>query len=646
MKIKSIDMINFGKFTNYHLDFESGFNLIYGLNESGKSTIHAFIAFVLFGVNKQNTKRKTKIKDYLKFKPLNKNEYNGKLTFEKDGATYEIYRDFINDTYYVSKNGFDITESIRSEAAKDNKSVGEIILGFTRNVFLTSSYISQSKDIYFDDFDDIKDLLFKLKSNDEDDYNLNDAASNVASELAYIGTDNAKTKELYRIKNEINSLDRDISNIENSAEDTMSILNGKELLQKRKNELENSQKEFKEYNADAKIYYKKENLKKIAELDKKKATFKEDKISINKEDYNKYIDIKSDIESMDTKIKALRKYKIFSYIFLIASVLLGMYFNLTKESVISYILITFAIASFITLLALYKKQRRMSKLTEEATDTKKKILAKYCINTQTDFEKAYSDIESQEISKKYLSSLDDLIKTYSNEDFENLSDEKVIAYLSKADHNAYERFKNYSNKANNDAINDLDIKLKEIETKLVYNDKLIRRAYELELRRQGLEDRQSELERRRRALKSAHEILIGLINDINTSYMPKIIKEANKYIEMFSASKYKFFLLDDKFQVMLKNNMTEVVYEEDNLSRQVLSMSYLSLRLALIDVLAIDLPLIFDENFAYFDNERLAIAVKTLHDLRDKKQVLLFTSSKDEKSVLSELNLCYNYIQL
>lgn len=646
MKIKSIDMINFGKFTNYHLDFESGFNLIYGLNESGKSTIHSFIAFMLFGVNKQNTKRKTKIKDYLRFKPLNKNEYNGKLTFEKDGATYEIYRDFLNDTYYVSKNGYDITESIRSEAYKDNKSVGEIILGFTRNVFLASSYISQSKDIYFDDFDDIKDLLFKLKSNDEDDYNLSDAANNVASELAYIGTDNAKTKELYRIKNEINNLDRDISNIESSAEDTISILNSKEALQKRKYELENSQKEFNEYNADAKIYYKKESLKKITELEQKKAALKEDKLSISENDYKKYIDIKSDIESMDTKLKALRKYKIFLYIFLCASVLLGLYFNSRKESAITYVLIAFATVSLLTLLLMNKNQGKLRKLTEEAIDEKNNLHAKYELKTDTDFENAYSNIESQEISKKYLSSLDDLIKTYSNEDFENLSDEKIIAYLSKVDYNAYERFKNYSNKANNDAINDLDIKLKEIETKLVYNDKLIRRAYELELRRQGLEDRQSELERRRRALKSAHEILLGLINDINTSYMPRIIKEANKYIAILSSNKYKFFLLDDKFQVMLKNNITEVVYEEENLSRQVLSMSYLSLRLALIDVLAIDLPLIFDENFAYFDKERLSIAVKTLHDLRDEKQVLLFTSSKDEKSVLSELNLCYNYIQL
>ncbi len=91
MKIKRVDLINFGKFNNYHLDFDDSFNLIYGLNESGKSTMHAFISFMLFGVNKANTKRKTKIKDYLRYKPINKNEYSGRMIFEKDGFTYEIY---------------------------------------------------------------------------------------------------------------------------------------------------------------------------------------------------------------------------------------------------------------------------------------------------------------------------------------------------------------------------------------------------------------------------------------------------------------------------------------------------------------------------------------------------------------------------
>ncbi|WP_215492807.1 AAA family ATPase [Fenollaria sporofastidiosus] len=234
MKIKSLDIINFGKFNNYHIDFDESFNLIYGLNESGKSTIHAFISFMLFGVNKANTKRKLKIKDYLRYKPINKNEYSGKMTFIKSGITYEIYRDFINDTYFVSKNGLDITEDIKRESAKSNKSIGEILLGFSRNVFTESTYISQSKDLYFDDFDDIRELLLKLKTNDEAEYNLSEAKSNIDNEIAMIGTENAKTKELYRLKNEIASLDRDLANLYASQENTIDMLDKKNYLNKKK----------------------------------------------------------------------------------------------------------------------------------------------------------------------------------------------------------------------------------------------------------------------------------------------------------------------------------------------------------------------------------------------------------------------------
>lgn len=299
MKIKRVDLINFGKFNNYHLDFDDSFNLIYGLNESGKSTMHAFISFMLFGVNKANTKRKTKIKDYLRYKPINKNEYSGRMIFEKDGFTYEIYRDFLNDTYFVSKNGLDITEDIKRENSISNKSIGEIILGFSRNVFTASTYISQSKDLYFDDFDDIKELLIKLKTNDEGEYNLSGAKNNIDNEIAMIGTENAKTKELYALKKEITSLDRDISGLEASLEDTMTMLNKKDDLNKKKNELILNNKDFlNEYNK-AKEYYKKENLLKIEELKEKKKDFLKNDKNITSDDYEEFIKIINRLDAIN-----------------------------------------------------------------------------------------------------------------------------------------------------------------------------------------------------------------------------------------------------------------------------------------------------------------------------------------------------------
>lgn len=644
MKIKRVDLINFGKFNNYHLDFDDSFNLIYGLNESGKSTMHAFISFMLFGVNKANTKRKTKIKDYLRYKPINKNEYSGRMIFEKDGFNYEIYRDFLNDTYFVSKNGLNITEDIKKENSISNKSIGEIILGFSRNVFTASTYISQSKDLYFDDFDDIKELLIKLKTNDEGEYNLSGAKNNIDNEIAMIGTENAKTKELYALKKEITSLDRDISGLEASLEDTMTMLNNKDDLNKKKNELILNNKDFlNEYNK-AKEYYKKENLLNLEELKEKKKDFLKNDKNINSDDYEKFIEITNRLDAINNNESRKNAQRKLSYAFLLLSVFSFIYYFIKSSEIAFNIGTAFIIIFLISFI--FDKVKKSDKAKEKLMIDKKAILDKYNISSDNDFISEYNIERSSEMNQNYLQSFDEFLKTYTEKNFDELSEEKVIEYLEKNNKELYDKYKNYSISACEDEITRIDLELSSLETKLNYNDKLSQRAYELGLRRDELDARMKELYRRKSALSAASEIISSLINEINTSYMPKIINYANKYLEMFSNDKYNFFLLDESFKIMLKDKKTSLVYEEENLSRQVLSMSYLSLRLALVEALDINLSLIFDENLVFFDEERMRTALKVFAFLAKEKQVLLFTSSKDEKSVLSELNLCYNYIQL
>ena len=48
MKIKELRLKNFGKFTNKEIHFLDGMNVIYGENESGKSTLYTFIRAMLF----------------------------------------------------------------------------------------------------------------------------------------------------------------------------------------------------------------------------------------------------------------------------------------------------------------------------------------------------------------------------------------------------------------------------------------------------------------------------------------------------------------------------------------------------------------------------------------------------------------------
>ena len=52
MKICELLLKNFGKFENRSIALSEGIQLLYGENESGKSTLHSFIKGMLFGMER------------------------------------------------------------------------------------------------------------------------------------------------------------------------------------------------------------------------------------------------------------------------------------------------------------------------------------------------------------------------------------------------------------------------------------------------------------------------------------------------------------------------------------------------------------------------------------------------------------------
>jgi len=67
MKIKKLQINNFGKLKNKEITLESGINVIYGENESGKSTLLDFIISMFYGINKN--KNGKDISNYDKYIP-------------------------------------------------------------------------------------------------------------------------------------------------------------------------------------------------------------------------------------------------------------------------------------------------------------------------------------------------------------------------------------------------------------------------------------------------------------------------------------------------------------------------------------------------------------------------------------------------
>ncbi len=97
MKLLDLHISGFGKFHDRDISFEDGLNIIYGRNETGKSTLHTFIRCMLFGLERGRG-RAAKNDLYSKYEPWeNKAVYGGRLRLEQDGTIYRIERNFQKD---------------------------------------------------------------------------------------------------------------------------------------------------------------------------------------------------------------------------------------------------------------------------------------------------------------------------------------------------------------------------------------------------------------------------------------------------------------------------------------------------------------------------------------------------------------------
>ena len=94
MKIREINIKNFGKLSDKTMCFEDGINIVYGENESGKSTVHTFIKSMLFGLERGRG-RAANNDIFTQYEPWeNPNYYAGSLKIESGEKIFSINRKF------------------------------------------------------------------------------------------------------------------------------------------------------------------------------------------------------------------------------------------------------------------------------------------------------------------------------------------------------------------------------------------------------------------------------------------------------------------------------------------------------------------------------------------------------------------------
>ena len=127
---------------------------------------------------------------------------------------------------------------------------------------------------------------------------------------------------------------------------------------------------------------------------------------------------------------------------------------------------------------------------------------------------------------------------------------------------------------------------------------------------------------------------------------PKFTKELSKAMEKISNGKYKNVRINTNGEIIVEQENGEYINAE-NLSIGTIDQLYLSLRLATIkEISKENMPIILDEAFAYYDDNRLENILKYLSSEYNNKQVVIFTCTNREKEILEKMQIKYNLIEL
>ncbi len=145
MKIINIRIDDFGCLSGKSFDLSHTFNLVMGNNESGKSTLLAFIKFIFYGLPRKTQENTAERERSLSW---NGNTAAGSLTFSTDaGDKYTVER---RVTRRMGEKRESISESLRIIDEKTGLEVhkgeipGELFLGVPAPVFESTCFIRQS----------------------------------------------------------------------------------------------------------------------------------------------------------------------------------------------------------------------------------------------------------------------------------------------------------------------------------------------------------------------------------------------------------------------------------------------------------------------------------------------------------------------
>lgn len=140
MEILELNMKHFGKFQEHTVKLLPGVNIIYGGNETGKTTIHAFIRAMFFGIERGRGKAGRKDEYQLRQPWENPTYFAGTMRVKYGGMIYRIERNF----YKSEKDAHLICETTGEELSVENGEISALLSGMSEAAFRNTVFVPQA----------------------------------------------------------------------------------------------------------------------------------------------------------------------------------------------------------------------------------------------------------------------------------------------------------------------------------------------------------------------------------------------------------------------------------------------------------------------------------------------------------------------
>lgn len=151
-----------------------------------------------------------------------------------------------------------------------------------------------------------------------------------------------------------------------------------------------------------------------------------------------------------------------------------------------------------------------------------------------------------------------------------------------------------------------------------------------------VQKRIAQLEKIHAATVFAQQTLLEAKLELQRRFAPRISQRAQELFGRLTGGRYERITLGEDFSLSAAAEGENTLYGTLWRSDGTVDQLYLALRLAVAEELTPDAPLVLDDAFVRFDDQRLARAMEILKQTAEDKQVILFTCQSREKQWMEE----------